>query len=494
MNRLAYLFLILLGLSLASCTDSMPPAPVDSSDSVAITGTIWRLWSIERDGATERIDSATRITLQFEAATFVGSGPCNRHNGAYTLDGAAMSIAQLTGGDGPCSKADLQASYLDDLRHVSGYVATDSTLTLYSAGGSVVLSYAKWTGSLEPEPRNVEIRGRVWKLVKIVGGGVVDTLVEAPWVTLKLAARASGAGPCNPYEANYTADSFNIHFTDLQHGSPNCPRAGRENRYIAALETAHGYRSTEKLLQIAFTGGTLFYERLEPADTVPNGPIAGREWKLQVIVEGSDSIPANTREGTMLTFTTSGSFAGRGPCSPYSGTYATDGRNLAIFTLDPQSMGCPDGDLENRYFRLLRQAQRYEATDSTLRIITANGAVLRYMRPRPFVNRLAGTSWKLEAIAPKGGGELPPNSLVTITFTATTLEGESMCNHYSAPYSVAPPSRMSISKVEEGAVRCPDRPYELNYFEQLEAVIEFGLTDDRLALFTPTATIYYRPM
>ena len=491
MNRAVLLFSVLIALAAMACDDTMPSGGNDPTPTSIIAST-WRLESIERNGQTERIDAAMAILLRFDSTTFAGNGPCNRYSGSYAIDGAAMTITALESGDSPCDQADLQARYLDGLRGVTGHAATATTLKLYAAGGSTVLTYGRSSATIDTTPKNVDPAGRTWRLVKIEAGGVIDTLVEAPWVTLTLGTRASGKGPCSQYSAFYTIDSIAIDFEDLESSNESCPRAEREARYFTALDNAHSYYSTEKTLRIRHDGGTLHYIPHVPDDTVRNGPIAGREWRLRKIADGQDTIEIGMSAGVSIAFGLQGEFSGLGPCSRYLGTYSSDGRKLSIGSLSDGGITCSARPLEERYLRLLKNAARYEATEAELWIITAEGATLYYERGRQMGNPLVGTSWRLEHIAARGGVEAVPNGMVKLSFRDRDFEGISLCNTYEGAYTLAPGGRITIPEFSSTERACLER-FEERYFAVLPNVVEYRHGPDRLILFAPTATLYYRP-
>lgn len=494
MNRLPILFALLLALVASACTDSMPPENNPPVDSVRVAGSMWRLESIESNGARQIIDAATSITLKFGDTTFSGSGPCNRHTAAYSTDGAAMAITRFTSGDAACAQADLEERYFTALRNVGGYAVTATTLKLYASGGSTVLSYSKTTidpGGNDTIPRNVDPRGKVWRLVKIVANGSVDTLADAPWVTLRLAesGRAGGAGPCSQYVSAYVIDSVDIRFRDLTHSARECPRSDRERRYFDALLDARSYNSTETELRIRYEGGVLQYDLHMALDTVPNASIMNREWRLRQIIDGPNAEPITVERGIILVFATRTAFNGMGPCNRYVGVYESDGKSLTMAPDQIDTFACPNRPLEERYLRLLAGAAWYHATDSSLRIVTKGGTVLLYdVRPKPAP--LAGTEWKLRELIQRGSATRP-NGLIRLAFTPERLEGLSLCNRYGAAYVTQMPGRISISDWTNTEMACPERPFEERYFEVLRTAIEFDHAGGTLAISSQTATLVF---
>jgi heat shock protein HslJ len=493
-KRILALLVVALAIVAGACSDNLPP---QNTAAAPFEGILWRLVSIDRNGATQAVDR--EISIRFDAGSFSGSGPCNPHGGSYTATNAALTISGFTSGDAPCVDADLEESYFAALQGVESFQASETTLRLYASGGSVVLNYVKATSvPVDTVRRNVPFVDKVWLLTKIEMGGAVETVDTTARVTLRFSSEMqySGGARCTPYFGLYAHDTVGLRVVSVERLNEPCDF---DRRYFELFKGARAYRSTDSTLDIQCQGGTLHYVPLRGTPRPrENAPIVGKEWRLRQISDGDRIESVSTEHGIALVFATPQSYNGLGACNRYGGPYnATPDGRIEIMGVNEPGLLCPERGLEERYLGLLRKASEYWSSETALKIVCAGGAVLHYEKvapgatPPPIADTLvAGSTWKLLSITLRNGGtELPPK-LTTLSFGPRTLEGDGPCNHYTASY-VARDGVIAITDFAHTELACADQAFETTYFESLPNGREFSIGAERLVIVTPAATFNY---
>lgn len=73
--------------------------------------------------------------------------------------------------------------------------------------------------------------------------------------------------------------------------------------------------------------------------------------------------------------------SGNGGCNGMGGTYTVTGDKLHFSPLISTKMACPNLDVENKYFKLLDQATRFEVSEGRLELFNDSGSILLFANP-----------------------------------------------------------------------------------------------------------------
>jgi heat shock protein HslJ len=497
MKRLAGLLALVLSLALGSCRDNLPPA----AEPADFRGILWRLESIVTNGETLVIEAATPISLQFEATTLAGVGPCSRHTATYSASNGTISITAFAPGDASCAYESLQAIYYDGLKSAESYLSTETTLRLFADGGATVLNYARATTAppIDTTDRNLPLPGTGWRLRAIQQNNVLDELDSAIVVTLlfKDDERFEGAGLCSGYDGDYTADTLALDVTRISGLVRECPF---DERYHSMLDRARSYRSTNTELRIVTDREVLYYARVRDIDPPVSAPIENKEWRLRTIRDGSRREHVETPFGISIAFLDGGKYVGLGACNRYDGTYEIDGSAIAIRGPMSWDLLCPQRDVERRYFEHLGNAARYLATDTTLRIVTRRGAVLIYgevprgsTRPPATDTILRGSRWKLQRVELTGSSRpAPTNPPTTLVFEEQgVLKGSGVCMTTISGRYLQNGRSLSITIVNKAERPCADSDFEHDYFDALERARSYQISFEGLRIETDHGVLYY---
>jgi len=112
---------------------------------------------------------------------------------------------------------------------------------------------------------------------------------------------------------------------------------------------------------------------------VPAPALAGRDWTLVALGDEADPRGADGRPLTLRLEQAdhrAGGFAG---CNRFGGSYRLVEDSLSFGPLAATRMACPAGmDLEQRFLAMLGEVRRYQATDSTLSLLSPAGITARF--------------------------------------------------------------------------------------------------------------------
>ncbi len=132
----------LIVLALAGC-DKKPPGeqpPAASEQPPAAADITDRDWVLVALGEqTSPLGAGNEpATLRLEAATSTAAGfaGCNRYRSTYTLSGASLSFGPIISTKMACADGDeLERGFLAAMEKVTGYEASDTSLTLSTGDG-----------------------------------------------------------------------------------------------------------------------------------------------------------------------------------------------------------------------------------------------------------------------------------------------------------------------------------------------------------------------
>lgn len=509
MTRFLTLLTLALALAIGACDDNLPPDPGGSTNS-EIRDIVWKLVSIESNGATQTIDQSQAISIEFGATTLDGFGPCNRYTGSFAIDDVTMTISSFTAGADACAAEALQTEYFDALKAVQSYVATATTLRMYARGGAVVLNYTKSTtvpGNDDVDTvGHSEILGGAWRLIGVDLLGRIERIPSPRPVVLRFGLgdtpMLGGNGPCNPFTGTYTLGSRRtIAITSFNAGNALCDDP--EAKYFGYLRASDSFRLANGELHLIFDDGTLHYERYIP-DTIPNEPkrplrIAGAEWKLTGISNGGMMHPVRD-ERIVIVFDTNRSAPGQQPrdggvngfgkCSRFRAGYTHDGMSIEITELSAEQLNCPTTNLEIDHMRAFETAMRWVSDDTTLQIHCDGGRILYYVNPAvaplPPLDLAILGAWKLTSMNLRDDVVwTPPGESVLILRPDLSLGGKGICNNMSGRFA-AFGGALELTEFAYTEASCEGgRILEQRYFETLRKASGYRMRDnDNLTITT----------
>jgi heat shock protein HslJ len=138
MNRRTIIPFVFVCVLTAFCAGNSPIAP----SSTGITGTTWRLRSIQQTGsATLEIPNPDRFTVLFEAEGRLNvRADCNVCTGTYDLTDSALRLSALACTRAFCGTDSPDVRFLGGLQSSPLVATSDDTLRLQTAGGSLVFT------------------------------------------------------------------------------------------------------------------------------------------------------------------------------------------------------------------------------------------------------------------------------------------------------------------------------------------------------------------
>lgn len=106
------------------------------------------LVSLVVDGTEVALEDGVTTTIQFAAGgAYSGSGGCNRYTGAYTLQGATLSLGDAAATLMACPSGEAQErQFFTALPKITTFETTVDGLRLSSADGSTVLTFTAGAG------------------------------------------------------------------------------------------------------------------------------------------------------------------------------------------------------------------------------------------------------------------------------------------------------------------------------------------------------------
>ncbi|MBP7212749.1 MAG: META domain-containing protein [Anaerolineaceae bacterium] len=214
-----------------------------------------------------------------------------------------------------------------------------------------------------------------WVLEQINGQAVVaDTL---PTLSFNEEQKVAGNASCNNFFGNYTLDGNKLSFGSLGSTQMFCavPEGSmdQESAYLAALESAAGYRSEDgKLLIVDASDNTVLV--FAPQDM----GLEGASWNLTMLNDGQSLVSLVNNTEINAEFK-DGSVAGSSGCNSYNGPFQQDGLNLTFGNLASTLMLCQEEGVmeqETAYLQAIAKVTHYLIEGKQLTLYDADNLVL----------------------------------------------------------------------------------------------------------------------
>ena len=228
---------------------------------------------------------------------------------------------------------------------------------------------------VDGETPSLTLNNTYWVLEQINGQAIIaDTL---PTLSFNEDQKVAGNASCNNFFGNYTVEGNKLSFGPLGSTQMFCAlpegSADQESAYLAALESATGYRSEDgKLLLVDASDNTVLV--FAPQDT----SLEGASWNLTSFNDGQSlvslvnntEINAEFKDG--LVFGSSG-------CNSYTGPIQQDGLNLTFGNLASTMMLCQEEGVmeqETAYLQAIAKVTHYLIEGKQLTLYDADNMVL----------------------------------------------------------------------------------------------------------------------
>jgi heat shock protein HslJ len=242
-------------------------------------------------------------------------------------------------------------------------------------------------GTGEPAPEQTpggttitNLDGTEWRLVEYGSPEAPTAALEQTEVTARFEApdRMNGSAGCNSYFATVELDGESFVTSDIGSTLMACADQAvgqQETAYLEALRQANTLQRDGDELRIGYQGGTLRFERMEPAAPAQ---LEGTTWELvSFVTEGAAS---SALAGSTVTVEfAGGQLSGSGGCNSYGGGYTLDGDDITVSEIVMTEMACMDEAVmaqEQAFLNNLRAATSVAVEGNELRIQHPGGALV----------------------------------------------------------------------------------------------------------------------
>lgn len=214
-----------------------------------------------------------------------------------------------------------------------------------------------------------------WVLEQINGQAVIaDTL---PTLSFNEDQKVAGNASCNTFVGSYTLEGNKLSFGNLASAKMFCAEPeglmDQEGAYLAALESATGYRSEEgKLLLIDDSDSTVLV--FSPQDM----SLDGASWNLTMFNDGQ-SLVSLVNDTKINAEFKDGSVSGSSGCNTYTGTFEQNGLELSFGAMASTLMLCLDEGVmeqESAYLQAIANVSHYIVEGKQLTLYDAENLVL----------------------------------------------------------------------------------------------------------------------
>ncbi len=365
------------------------------ADRTPLVGTNWRLTALG-DAANpvapaEEAEFNAYFTRQPGAPSGLvqGRSGCNEFNSTFvaSLTEIKVNLPATTMMACPSPIAEQEAEFLQALSSASQYAIVSNVLKIPYGEGKM-LSFVAEVVETVPEVDLRPLQGTFWFLNTINGQALIPgTQITAQFFVNPDAVSGSvnGLAGCNNYNANINP-GFMVTPAATTKVSCSDP-AGvmeQEQLYLSQLQLATGYSMAGGQLILPTPSGSLVFTSTPPANQTPPAPaslLVNRWWYLKAI-EDSNAVAGS--EPTAY-FGSDGSLSGYTGCNNYTGRFTASESQITITGLSNTNAACPEPQMtqETVFLQGLSQAQRFEVSDTKMRLFTLNDEVLYFQSTPP---------------------------------------------------------------------------------------------------------------
>ncbi len=223
-----------------------------ANTNASLEGVSWALDSyIDQQGNTADVLPSTEITALFESGRLSGSGGCNSYSAAYVANGNKINISKIISTMMMCAEniSNQESMYLGALEKAAAYNATNDSLEMMDANGTVILTYSP--------ARPLALNNTAWEMITYNNGkGALVSALAGTRVTalFHIDGNLTGSAGCNNYNADYKVNDSNIKIGPIAATRMYCAEPNdvmdQESSYLAALASAVSYKIDEKKLTL----------------------------------------------------------------------------------------------------------------------------------------------------------------------------------------------------------------------------------------------------
>lgn len=344
----------------------LPAAVSDAQDTNNLIGTNWQLTTITSGDTETPAIAGSRVILQLnEDNQVAGSGGCNTYGGSYTIEGDAITFAEIVSTLMACADDSLSE------QEQTYFAALQSATTYELSGDQLIIHFGEGQGLVFTQvgiPANSE-----WLLLSFGAAGEETPVVEGTVITLEFGAdnRVSGSGGCNTYSSSYVDEGGTLAFSPIVSTKRACAQSGatqQEQTYFAALQSATRYELSGNQLIVHYGDSQqLLFERINVLNN--------SQWQLASI----GGTPVIAGSAITLEFGENNQVGGSGGCNTYGGSYTMEDDTITFSDIFSTLMACLEGGImeqEQVYFAALNSATRYEISSDQLIIEYDDGQQL----------------------------------------------------------------------------------------------------------------------
>jgi heat shock protein HslJ/PKD repeat protein len=365
------------------------------SDRTPLVGTNWILTALgdrlNPVAPAEGADFNAFFTRQpgVPSGLVQGRSGCNEFNSTFvaSLSEIKINLPATTMMACPSPIAEQEAEFLQALSSASQYTIISNVLKIPYGEGKM-LSFVAEPVQAVPEVDLRPLQGTFWFLTTINGQPIIDgSQITAQFFVNPdaVSGSVSGLAGCNSYNAAINP-GFQVSPAATTAMSCSSP-AGvmeQEQLYLSQLQSATGYSLAGGQLILPTTSGSLVFAAIPPANQPPVEPsslLVNRQWYLKAI-ENTNAVAGS--EPTAY-FASNGALSGYTGCNNYNGRFTASSDQITITGLSNSQAACPEPQLtqETAFLQGLSQAQRFEVSDTTMRLYTLNNEVLYFTSTPP---------------------------------------------------------------------------------------------------------------
>lgn len=381
---LASLLALVPAVSLAQSPPDAPRA-IQPAGTSPLEGTIWRLRDYVRRGIERQSGPEVAAWMQLRGGRIVGSGGCTRIRGSYAAMGAALKVNLAEPKPPTCGEQTIivQLALVEGLGAAASYELVagdeprDTELVVRDAQDGAVLRFRlDDAGPLDAAD---------WQLEAFTIDGQRTIADATQPAILSFRARQSreavrrsdgdlvGSTGCNGVVGEFFRHADVLSFGPLEVTDAPCsPALMTQEAAILQILDASGLSLAllpDRLLLTSSDSGNQLELR-------SSRPLEETTWLLQAIRK------SNLAGDTVTLWLGSGEVDGEGPCSSYSGRYATDGTFISFDSISGTGADdCDRRSAQRALFDALRRAVLIDREGGDLRLVDAAGKELARFRP-----------------------------------------------------------------------------------------------------------------
>lgn len=377
---------LLAGAPAAAQAPASPQLPAEPAAALPLEGTTWRLREFRRRGVERTVEPEVAAWLTLRAGSMQGSGGCGRLRGRYGRMGDVIRIAVRDAPATDCAERTslIEKAMVDGLGRTVTFEIVPSAEPL---GEELVLRDGEDTELLRFAVDDVgSLTDESWLLTSYTVSGQARPAATSQAAVLAFEADGGsrlrrqwegnvvGSSGCNGIVGVYARDGDMLRFRDLEVTPAPCPSglASQEAAMLAVLDST--------FVSLDLPPDRLVLSSIDTGDRlefVASAPLEGSTWLLA-------AIPGRPNADTPVTLRLeAGLVTGEGPCSPYTGRYASDGVFIRFHELSGAGVDdCAEKKRQREFLAALGRAVLLDRNQPQLGLLDARGeAVARFKRP-----------------------------------------------------------------------------------------------------------------